>query len=43
LEIQTEESDYHINVDDVTMKNSNAEGLITSLIKFRDGALAANP
>ncbi len=43
LEIQTEESDYHINVDDVTMKNSNATGLITLLTKLRDGALAANP
>lgn len=43
LEIQTEESDYHINVDDVTMKNSNAADLIASLSKLRDGALAANP
>ena len=43
LEIQTEESNYHINVDDVTMKNSSAAELITLLSKLRDGALAANP
>jgi hypothetical protein len=43
LEIQSEESDLHIHVDDVTIKNSGASELITYVIKLRDDALRPNP
>ena len=43
LEIQSEESDFHINVDDVTLKDSSASELIPLIIKLRDDALHSNP
>ena len=39
LEIQTEESNFQVHVDDVTMKNSGAADLIAFVIKLRDDAL----
>jgi len=43
MNIQTEESDLHILVDDVTIKNTSAADLIMFVIKLRDGALSSNP
>jgi hypothetical protein len=43
LEIRSEESDFNVHVDDVTMKDSSVAGLITFVIKLRDDALRQNP
>ncbi len=43
LEIRSEESDLHVHVDDVTIKDSSVAGLITLVSKLRDDALRPNP
>lgn len=43
LEIQSEESDFHVHVDDVTLKDSGAADLISYMIKLRDDALRPSP
>ena len=43
LEIRTEGKDIQIHVDDVTIKKSGSQDLITTLIMLRDSALKPNP
>jgi hypothetical protein len=43
LEIHSEGKNQEIQVDDVSMKDSGAQELITTLIMIRDGALKPNP
>jgi hypothetical protein len=43
LEIQSDGNDVKIHVDDATINDSSAQGLITTLLKIRDEALNSNP
>jgi hypothetical protein len=43
LEIQSDGKDVKIHIDDVTINDSSAQGLITTLLKIRDEALNPNP
>ena len=43
LEIQSDGNDVNIHVDDATINDSSAQGLITTLLKIRDEALNPNP
>jgi hypothetical protein len=43
LEIQSEGNNVKIQVDDVSINNSGAQELITTLLRIRDDALRPNP
>jgi hypothetical protein len=43
LEIQSEAGNLHLNIDDVTMKDSGVADLIAFVIKLRDDALHSKP
>jgi hypothetical protein len=43
LEIQSDGNDFKFHVDDLTINDSDAQGLITTLLKIRDEALNPKP
>jgi hypothetical protein len=43
LEVRSDGNNIEIHVDDVTIKDSGAQELISTLMRIRDGALQPNP